>query len=57
MNSDQKSVLNFCLIQLEIIKEREMRVRKELLDCKIQKEFLTDTVRNLRGSEKEDGQE
>ena len=43
-----KKVLNFCQIQLALIDEREMNLRKELLDCKIQKEFLTHTIGELK---------
>ena len=41
-------VLNFCQIQLALLKEREASLRKELLDCKIQKEFLTHTISELK---------
>lgn len=37
----------FCSIQLEILKDREAKLRKELLDCKIQKEFLTSALLDL----------
>jgi len=37
----------FCSIQLEILKDRETKLRKELLDCKIQKEFLTSALQDL----------
>ena len=43
-------VLNFCLIQLELLKEREMKLRKEIVDCEIQREFLTATLEKLRES-------
>jgi hypothetical protein len=46
MNHDQK-VKHFCLIQLQILKERETRLRKDLLDCKIQKEFLESLINDL----------
>jgi len=46
MNNDQK-VTNFCLVQLQILKQREKRLREELLDCKIQTEFLLETVKDL----------
>ena len=38
------TVRHFCLIQLEIIKDRKKRLQKELLDCTIQEEFLTETL-------------
>jgi hypothetical protein len=37
----------FCVIQLQIIKERVDKLRKDILDCKIQTEFLTDLLNNL----------
>jgi len=37
----------FCSIQLEILKEREISLRKEILECKIQKEFLENMLQNL----------
>jgi hypothetical protein len=37
-------IINFCNIQLSIIEEKETRLRKEILDCKIQKEFLTSVL-------------
>jgi hypothetical protein len=41
------TVINFCLIQLEILKAKEVRLRKDLLDCNIQREFLTQTLKDL----------
>ena len=46
MTHDQK-VKQFCLIQLQILKDREERLRKDLLDCKIQKEFLESLISDL----------
>ena len=44
----------FCSIQLEILKERESSLRKQLLECKIQKEFLESMIQDLsRGSDEE----
>ena len=40
-------IKQFCSIQLEILKDREAKLRKELLDCKIQKEFLTSVLQDL----------
>lgn len=47
-SSPSEVVLNFCLIQLEMLKDREMKLRKEIMDCTIQREFLTSTVEKLR---------
>ena len=46
-NDELDKVLNFCRIQLAIVYSREQALRKELLDCKIQKEFLTETIASL----------
>ena len=38
---------HFCLIQMQILTERETRLRKEILDCKIQKEYLTQVLSDV----------
>jgi hypothetical protein len=45
--AENYKIINFCQIQLAIVQEKENSLRKELLDCKIQKEFLTQTIINL----------
>ena len=35
------------LIQMQILTERETRLRKEILDCKIQKEYLTQVLSDV----------
>ena len=53
MKNPIESINHFCLIQLEIVKTREMRLRKEIEDCKIQREFLSQLlvdIGNLKGS-------
>ena len=47
MKDPIESVKNFCVIQLEILNQREERLRKEILDCTIQKEFLTSLLEDL----------
>ena len=47
MRDPFESIKNFCLIQMEILKDREYRLRKEIQDCKIQEEFLTNLLRDL----------
>ena len=37
----------FCLIQLQILTQKEKDLRKEMLDCKIQKEFLTGLLSDI----------
>jgi len=53
VNQKIEKVKQFCYIQLEILKDREAKIRKELLDCKIQKEFLTSVLKDL-STEKND---
>ena len=48
--TDVEAVLNFCIIQLQIVKEKEMKIRKELQDCKMQQEFLEQTIKSIGGS-------
>ena len=36
-----KLIEQFCLIQLQVLADREMRLRKELQDCTIQREYLS----------------
>ena len=40
-------VKQFCLIQLQVLLDREMRLRKELQDCKIQREYLEHLITTL----------
>jgi hypothetical protein len=40
-------IKKFCLIQLQILMDREMRLRKELQDCKIQKEYLQQIINEI----------
>ena len=49
MNSQK--ILDFCIIQLEILRQRESNLRKEILDCKIQTEFLNTLLRELKPEE------
>ena len=47
MKEKVKAVKNFCMIQLQILKDKQESLRKELLNCKIQEEFLTQTIQDL----------
>jgi len=47
MKNPIESIQQFCLIQLEILKTRELRLRKEIEDCKIQKEFLSQILKDI----------
>lgn len=50
MEDMRDQIINFCNIQLQILADREERLRKEILDCKIQKEFLSSLLVDLYGS-------
>jgi hypothetical protein len=50
-----QQVLTFCQIQLALNDDREQRLRKDLVDCKIQKEFLTQTIAALTKRDANDG--
>lgn len=49
MNSNEKKIFDFCSIQIQIIKEKEEKLRKEILDCKIQQEFLKSIISDITG--------
>jgi len=44
-------IKQYCLIRLEILKEREIRLRREILDCNVQKEYLTSVLADLQDAE------
>ena len=46
-DSIRNQIINFCNIQLQIMTEKENNLRKEILDCKIQREFLTEVLVNI----------
>ena len=54
MTSNEKKVFDFCLIQIQILKDKEDKLRKEILDCKIQSEFLSSMIDDLMGENKND---
>tara|TARA_B100000131_G_scaffold311223_1_gene343828 strand:- start:4543 stop:4701 length:159 start_codon:yes stop_codon:yes gene_type:complete len=41
MDDIKQKIKSFCLIQLQLLSDKEKELRKQILDCKIQKEFLT----------------
>jgi hypothetical protein len=49
MNSPIEMVSYFCTIQLEILKERELQLRKQIADDHIQREFLAHILETLEG--------
>jgi|TARA_Y100000310_G_C20564498_1_gene754758 hypothetical protein len=44
----------FCLIQLQVLSDRESRLRKELQDCMIQREYLSHFLMELDKDEEFD---
>jgi hypothetical protein len=42
-----ESVRQYCLIQLQVTKNKKLKLRKEIQDCEIQEEFLTQTLLEL----------
>jgi len=47
MEDIRDQIINFCNIQLQIMDDKENRLRKEILDCKIQREFLSSILTDL----------
>ena len=47
MRNQIESVRQFCLIQLQVMKNKKSRLRKEIQDCEIQEEFLTQILLDL----------
>lgn len=47
MKNPIESIKSFCLIQLELLKSREQKLRKEIEGCHIQREFLSETLKDL----------
>jgi len=50
LSNTSKKMLEFCLIQMEVIRDRESTLRKQLLNCKIQSEFLSSMVDDLQAA-------
>ena len=47
MKNPVEAVRHFCVIQLELLKTRELKLRHELQDCTIQREFLSQVLEDL----------
>ena len=47
MRGETQKIKDFCLIQLQVIKDREMSLRKEIQNCRLQLEFLEKTLAEL----------
>lgn len=45
-----QAVKSFCLIQLQLLRDKKETLRKELLNCKLQEEFITKTIEDLEGT-------
>ena len=41
------SIQAFCLIQLQILTDKEIQLKKEIQNCKIQKEFIEETLKDI----------
>tara|TARA_E500000331_G_scaffold228278_1_gene218427 strand:+ start:185 stop:349 length:165 start_codon:yes stop_codon:yes gene_type:complete len=52
MIDTEKKVYDFCKIQIQILNEREKSIRKELMDCKIQQEFIMSLLSDLSSERK-----
>jgi len=51
MKTVEQKVLQFCLIQVQILKDKETKIRKDLQDCKMQVEFLNSIIEDLRDTD------
>lgn len=54
MKDPINSMRTFCLIQIEIQKDRELKLRKGIEDTKIQREFLRSLLDDLGHTSSED---
>ena len=50
MKNPIESIRHFCLIQLELLNQRELKLRKEIEDHSIQREFLMSLLNDLEGA-------
>ena len=44
-------IRQYCLIQMQVIADREERLRREVQDCKLQREYLTQLLIELDSDE------
>ena len=44
-------IRQYCLIQMQVIADREERLRREIQDCKLQREYLTHLLIKLDSDE------
>ncbi len=53
MKKKLRAIKKFCLIQLQIVADREVKIRKDLQDCLLQKEFLSHMLAELSDEEEQ----
>ena len=47
MKKELDLIKQFCYIQLQVLKDREMRLRKEIQETALQMEFITSTIEKI----------
>ena len=47
MKKELDLIKQFCYIQLQVLKDREVRLRKEIQECQIHKEFVNGIIEDL----------
>jgi hypothetical protein len=47
MKKELDLIKQFCYIQLQVLKDREMRLRKEIQETTLQMEFITSTIEKI----------
>ena len=55
MKTPIETVRDFSIIQLELLKERQMKLRRDIQDCHLQEEFLLSTLRDLGNTSELEG--
>jgi hypothetical protein len=51
MSDIEQKIKTFCLIQLQLLNEKEKELRKQILDCNIQREFITSVLSEIEGDD------
>jgi len=51
MTDIEQKIKTFCLIQLQLLNEKEKELRKQILDCNIQREFITSVLSEFEGDD------
>lgn len=47
MKDIASSMLDFCIIQTQVLKDREQDLRKQILNCKLQREYLESMIHDI----------